>query len=116
MPREISSHIVSGVDELVKIKAEDAPGLYSIIAEAGAAGVYAVKLKFQEGPASESVNGLTTESLIAVALDRLMVHQRGDLPCRENQEALSHLQQAMAALNRRTRDRADRGVEGTMRE
>ena len=107
------------ITAVTEITAEDAPGLYTLTAtgEGKPGSAHGLKIRFQTGAVGEvGPNGITVESLIAVALDRLMTFQRGDLPCRENQEALSHLQQAMAALNRRTRDRADRGVEGTMRE
>lgn len=73
-----------------------------------------VRIPFQNGPISEvGVNGITNEALLAVVIDRLRGFQRGRYACRENALALTNLEQAMHWLHHRTRDRIERGVEGT---
>ena len=69
---------------------------------------------FQNGPVKENgVNGCFQEDLIAIVIDRLNSFQAGEFACSENEMALNHLRTAMEWLNHRTRDRQDRGVEGT---
>jgi hypothetical protein len=43
----------------------------------------------------------------------LLGFQSGEYACRENAIALTHIQDAMMWLQKRTRDRMARGVEGT---
>jgi hypothetical protein len=70
---------------------------------------------FQEGPiALAGVNGISNEALLAIVEDRLAGFQSGEYACRENALALTKIQEAMMWLQKRTRDRAARGVEGTM--
>lgn len=92
-------------------------------------------IRFQNGPIGESgVNGLSNEALIALVIDRIrgFQHQRlGDLTppnvgvpgdfdfnsrgkfaCRENAIALTHFEEGLMWLQKRTRDRQARGVEG----
>lgn len=69
---------------------------------------------FQHGPVREhGRNGLTEESLLAVVIDRLESHQRGEYACPENAAALDMARKALAELLNRTAKRAARGVEGT---
>lgn len=69
---------------------------------------------FQNGPLKEAKrNGITQEALIAICIDRLRSFQKGDFSCRENAIALTHLEDALMWLQKRTRDRLLRGVEGT---
>jgi hypothetical protein len=92
-------------------------------------------IDFQKGPIKETgFNGLSNEALLAVVIDRLRGFQhrrvisagtdspttevfdfnsRGEFACRENAIALTHLEDAMMWLQKRTRDRLARGVEGT---
>jgi peptidyl-prolyl cis-trans isomerase B (cyclophilin B) len=73
-----------------------------------------LSLQFQEGPIpSVGVNGVTLESVLAVSAHRLEGLQSGRFACEENQDALDHINKAIDALNRRTRARIARGVEGT---
>jgi len=78
-------------------------------------GAYHVKdILFQNGPIKESgVNGLTHEALLAIVIDRLRSFQAGQFSCRENAIALTHCEDALMWLQRRTRARIARGVEGT---
>ena len=69
---------------------------------------------FQNGPIGDvGVNGVTHEALLAIVIDRLQSFQKGPASCRENALELTKLEEAMHWLHHRTRDRMDRGVEGT---
>lgn len=69
---------------------------------------------FQNGPIKEfGVNGVTQEALLAVVIDRLRSFQSGPFSCRDNAVALTHCEDALMWLQRRTRERIRRGVEGT---
>lgn len=68
---------------------------------------------FQRGPIKENgVNGVTQEVLLAIVIDRLRSFQAGPFPCRENAIALTHCEEALMWLQRRTVERIKRGVEG----
>ena len=69
---------------------------------------------FQNGPIGEfGVNGITQEALLAIVIDRLRSFQAGPFSCRDNAIALTHCEDALMRLQRRTRERIKRGVEGT---
>lgn len=71
-------------------------------------------VRFQNGPIKEvGTNGVTHEALLAIVEDRLIGFQSGPYACRENAVALTKIQEAMMWLQKRTRDRLARGVEGT---
>lgn len=71
-------------------------------------------INFQNGPIKEvGVNGCHNEDLIAIVIDRLQHFQAGDYACRDNAIAITKLEEAMMWLNKRTKERQDRGVEGT---
>jgi hypothetical protein len=118
--RELTSHKVNGLNEVLRITVLDEPGQgnachrYNITPTVGnAAGVL---IEFQNGPLQETgglPNGLSNEALLAVVEDRLLGFQSGQFSCRENAIALTKLQEAMMWLQKRTRDRMARGVEGT---
>lgn len=123
--REITSHRVNGLNELVNVIVMDEPG------SGGACHHYRVEplatdhpqgainpfdVKFQDGPVLEAgANGCSNESLLAIVEDRLKGFQSGQFACRENAIALTHLQEAMHWLHHRTRERIQRGVEGTLK-
>jgi hypothetical protein len=72
---------------------------------------------FQKGPIKETgLLGVTNESLLAVVADRLQCFQAGPYACADNAEALEHTLRAMSCLQRRTIERINRGVEGTMQK
>lgn len=76
-------------------------------------GAETVDLEFQLGPVKEAgVNGLTNEALLAVLTHRLGVLNKA-FPCRENALAITKIEEAQLWLEKRTRDRLARGVEGT---
>lgn len=56
-------------------------------------------------------DGTTNEEVLEVLIDRLQYLQ-DKFPCKENACAITHLQEAQNWLERRTRDRLKRGVEG----
>lgn len=126
--REITSHKVNGLNEALAIKVLDEPG------QGGANHIYAIQwprepvpvigepidpvdsvtIQFQNGPIKEAgVNGISNEALLAIVEDRLKSFQEGPFKCRENACALTHIQEAMMWLHRRTHERMQRGVEGT---
>ena len=72
------------------------------------------RISFQNGPILEAgVNGISGEALLAVVIDRLRSFQAGPFSCRENSLALTKLEEGLMWLQKRTRDRLARGVEGT---
>ena len=73
-------------------------------------------LVFQHGPVAEACNnGTTIEAVIDALTNRLNGFQQGPFSNTYNAEAISHLQAAKSALERRTADRQKRGVEGLNR-
>ena len=125
--RELTDHIVSG-DQAVQLQIEvvDEPG------QGGANHAYRImlpppmnpqenvqtqncySLDFQNGPIKEfGVNGITGEALMAIQIDRLRSFQSGPFACRENALALTHLEESLMWLQRRTVARIKRRVEGT---
>ena len=130
MTRELTSHKVNGLNEALKIEVLDEPGA------GGACHDYAITfmddrvgyerspiserhgrnciISFQNGPIAENgINGISNEALLAIVEDRLKSFQAGPYACRENALALTHVQDAMHWLHHRTRERIQRGVEGT---
>lgn len=69
---------------------------------------------FQNGPIKEfGVNGVTHEALLAIVIDRLAAFQKGPYPSADSDEALGHVHAALRCLQKRTKERIARGVEGT---
>jgi len=72
------------------------------------------EINFQLGPIKEhGVNGIHHEDLIAICLDRLQHLNQGRFSCRQNALAITKLEEALLWLRDRTRERDNRGVEGT---
>lgn len=125
MSREITSHKLNGLNDALLINVLDEPG------HGGACHEYQIRrwvtgqgdehddaelcsIQFQNGPIQEhGVNGVSGEALLAIVEDRLLCFQAGPYACRENAIALTKIQEAMMWLQKRTRDRVARGVEGT---
>lgn len=119
--RTINSHKVNPANDLLTITVTDEPGA------GGANHAYSIRWKndidktephcfigFQNGQIAEhGVNGVTQESLLAIVIDRLKSFQAGQYACRENAIALTHIETAQLWLLNRTRERMNRGVEGT---
>lgn len=68
------------------------------------------------GPERREPNGAFVEDIIAAALHRIDYYQSSRFNCAENAEARDHLIAALDALDRRTRSREERDVEGTHKE
>jgi hypothetical protein len=133
MSREVTSHKTSGLNDALRIQVMDEPG------HGNACHVYKISppeldsfdattdpkrasrlmraccdIRFQNGPIQEvGVNGISNEALLAIVEDRLFGFQSSQFACRENAIALTRIQEAMMWLQKRTRDRTARGVEGT---
>lgn len=123
MSRRITTHEVNGLNEALLINVLDEPG------HGGACHEYQIRrwvhgegdqyddaemclIKFQNGPIKEhGPNGISNEALLAIVRDRLECFQAGPYAC--DNKALVHVVAAMDALASRTRDRVERGVEGT---
>lgn len=114
--RMLTEHKVNPANDKIDILVMDEPG------PGGANHQYVVEMpvgpdvyvSFQNGPIGEvGVNGITHEVLLAIVIDRLRAFQRGAFSCRENALALTKLEESMHWLHHRTRQRMDRGVEGT---
>ena len=118
--RHLTEHKVNECNETLDIIVLDEPG------SGGACHHYEIRLrhnvpdgvladiKFQNGPIKEAgVNGITQEALLAICADRLRSFQAGPFACRENAVALTHIETAQMWLQKRTRERLARGVEGT---
>lgn len=72
------------------------------------------EIEFQNGPIKEfGVNGISNESLLAIVIDRLRGFQSGEYACEDNQIALESAEYCLNMLQKRTKDRLSRGVEGT---
>lgn len=126
--RTLTAHKVNGLNEALTINVLDQPGA------GGACHSYeifipdSVPLKpgvtvhlnigFQNGPIASpaDMNGISGEALLAILIDRMQSFQAGPYACRENACALTKLEEAMFWLQKRTRDRMARGVEGTMKK
>ena len=133
----ITDHKVNGLNEAIEIIAADEPGpgganhRYNLRligpSPVGGLDSGSVFIDFQNGPINEAgYNGISNEALIAVVIDRMRGFQHGRKPdgsfdfasrgpfaCKENACALTHLEESLMWLQKRTRDRMARGVEGT---
>lgn len=56
-------------------------------------------------------DGTTNEDLLEVLIDR-MKYLQAKFPCKENACCITHLEEGLMWLEKRTRDRVKRGVEG----
>lgn len=80
-----------------------------------------IDIRWQDGPLGRGAerqepNGAFVEGVLEAARQRLVFYQtacEGKFACVENAEALSHIGAALDALERRTREREKREVEGT---
>lgn len=74
-----------------------------------------VALEFQNGARKlpDSVHGIIDQDLLEIVRHRLQGFHSGPLATRETAMALTHLEEALMWLNRRTEDRIERDVLGT---
>lgn len=114
--RELHEHKVNECNEAITITADEpdpANGNASHVYTCTFAG-HTAAISFQHGPIKEvGTNGLTQEVLLAILTDRLRGFQSSPYACRENALALTKIEEAQMWLQKRTRDRLARGVEGT---
>lgn len=99
----------SYVNAISKRDNQDVDGhVYEVIS-----GTNRQELSFQLGPVKEAgVNGCQNEQIISALVHRLGLLNK-KFPCRENAIAITHLESALAWLEKRTAERKARGVEGT---
>jgi hypothetical protein len=76
-----------------------------------------LRIEWQDGPLGrveerKDPNGAFVETVISAVIQRIEYYQK-KFPCRENAIALTHLETANLWLDKRTKDREERGVEGT---
>ena len=118
----MSRELDIGTKKYTKVLVTDEPGAgganheYEIktVPNVGREDITLGTVSFQNGAIKESgVNGVMNEDLIAIVIDRMTGFQSGDFACDANQLALDRLKEALEALNGRTKEREDRGVEGT---
>jgi len=77
-----------------------------------------IRIQWQHGPlkvggVQRDPNGAFVETVLHIAKNRLDFYQGSKFNCADNQEAIDHILKAIEALNRRTKNRTERGVEGT---
>lgn len=80
-----------------------------------------IDIHWQEGPCTPDPvtgvrlpNGAFVEGVIEAARQRLVFFQATQLAHPANQAAIEHLELALEALDERSRERKQRGVEGAM--
>ncbi len=71
---------------------------------------------FQKGPrhAEDSIPGVLDTDLLEIVRHRLQHFQAGDYACHENDMALRAIEEALLYMNERVKNRAARGVLGTV--
>lgn len=123
--REVTGHGCSSLNVNLRIEALGEPGnggahvTYRIMApkfdERGVlTGLRQMAyLRFQQGNPAGCINGISGEALLAIVADRLEGFQGTEFACKENAAALAKVREALEILDRRTRARIERGVEGT---
>ena len=123
MMREILTHIVEGGPPTVAVFAEDelgpggAPHHYEISLdhyEINSESKPIVSIDFQMGGVIKAggINGVSHEALLAILIDRLEYFQAGQFRSPLNESALRCARESLEYLQRRTRKRIERGVEG----
>lgn len=75
-------------------------------------------IDWQNGPLGRGAdrkepNGAFVEDVLGAALQRIQHYQQGRFSCRENAIAITKIEEALLWLDKRTRDREARAVEGT---
>lgn len=69
---------------------------------------------FQNGPTKEvALNGIFNEDLINMVLDRIKCFNSGDMACKENEEAITKLEEALMWLRHRSNRRKLENTYGT---
>jgi hypothetical protein len=121
---ELEEHEVEDIDVHVSYGVSDAGSLSEHYADMNGnpAGGYSdgkgFDIQWQNGPLAVNgvrlePNGAFVEEVIWAVIDRIEFYQGSKFHGIHNAVALGHLKAALEVLNERTRDREDRGVEGT---
>lgn len=72
------------------------------------------KVVFQQGPCKENgTNGVGNEDLLLMVLTRLQAFQNGKYACKENDMAITKIEEALMWLRKRTNKRKMQGILGT---
>jgi len=73
------------------------------------------EINFQNGPRKlpTSTHGVLDTDLLEIVRHRLQSFQEGPFSSKENEMALTHIEEALMWLNRRVEDRIERNVLGT---
>lgn len=119
--RVITEHHTNTANRAITIEADEpdpengnASHSYQLTWHEKDGGDFGAIVAFQHGPIKENgVNGVTNEVLLCIVIDRLRGFQSSKFACEENADALAHLEAGFAALEKRTRNREQRQVEGT---
>ena len=74
------------------------------------------RICFQDGArkVNGSTNGVIDSDLLEIVRHRLQCFQAGEYATRENEIALTHIEEALLWMNKRVEDRIERNVLGTM--
>jgi len=80
-----------------------------------------LNINWQDGPLGRGEeriepNGAFVETVISACVERLEFYQESKFNCGTSEEAIASLNNALASLESRTRDREQRGVEGEHKE
>lgn len=72
-------------------------------------------IQFQNGARKlpDSIHGVLDTDLLEIVRHRLQCFQQGDFATRENEIALTHIEEALLWMNKRVEDRIARNVLGT---
>jgi len=87
---------------------------YRIVVNEGREDAHTTIIHFMEKAGSGF--GVTTEDLLAIALDRLECFQKGEFPCEENDVAIQSITYALSALKERSRRRYLKSMKGKYEE
>ena len=87
-----------------------------IISNANDPSLVLLDIQYQCGARNEekSTSGVLDQDLLEIVRHRLQCFQKGEYATRENACALTHIEEALMWMEKRTNDRAERGVLGTM--
>ncbi|WP_049753989.1 hypothetical protein [Anoxybacillus flavithermus] len=89
----------------------NSPVSYEI--EHKATGSIAAVIKFQKGLVQEEgLNGIFIEDLLLICIDQLEHFQNSEFKCKENEDTLRHLRDALHSTRSRQYERSLRGVQG----
>ena len=88
---------------------------YLIVSDSGLQVPIETVIQFQKGARKEpnSKHGVIDSDLLEIVRHRLQCFQQGEFATRENDIALTHIEEALMWMNRMVEDRIERSVLGT---